>query len=504
MTTRFLTVCLALTFVFSLGCKGGDAEKKDPSANKSDDNAKNDENKVNKKVEPATEADKKYSVASKSNLTNTAKKSAVKAVKTGSRTGTQGTQKPPTKEAPRISGPVAVVNGQSIDSVDFYAKVDAVLKHNSRLPPERRNRVKASFLRKMIDDELIRQAVQKGGITVPIEEIEAEFAKYKKRFKSDEQFQNYLKRAKITSQDIMKRIESKRLVWKLLEQKGQLTVTDAEAEAFYKRNQRFYEQRETVKARHILVKVSQTASKDADAKAKGKIRQAKAALKAGGKFEDVARKFSEGPSASRGGMLPPFGRNQMVKPFEAKAFAMKKNEISDPIRTRHGYHIIQKLDHTEKRVKPFSEVSKGILESLRNKKFFTARRALVNGLRNEAKIEKKIAIPVQKPRNPHARRPLGHPPIPGRGLHRKTMGPRGATRPDPRIKRSPMVAPIRPSSPISVSPRRPAPKAAAPKAAPATATPKAKAAPKAAAPKAAAPKAAAPKAAPKKVAPKAL
>ncbi len=325
----------------------------------------------------------------------------------------------------RLAGPVALVNGKPISSERFYKKVDAVLKHNSRLPPERRNRVKQSFLKRLIEDELIHQAVQGEGVVAPKEAIEAEYEKYKKRFRTDEQFKQYLSRAKLTEADIRKRIEDKKLVWLLLEKKGNLSVTDVEAEEFYQKNKRFYEERETIKARHILVKVAKNAGKDVEKTALKKIQQAQAELKKGTPFEDVAKKFSEGPSAARGGMLTPFGKNQMVKPFEEKAFTMKANEVSSPVRTRHGFHIIEVLEHREARTKPFEEVKDGILDSLRNKKFFTARRKLVTDLREKAKIEKKIEFPVEKSPSTGAAPglPHGHPPIHAKSLKPPTVAP---------------------------------------------------------------------------------
>ena len=65
-------------------------------------------------------------------------------------------------------------------------------------------------------------------------------------------------------------------------------------------------------------------------------------LKAGGNFSELAKKYSTCPTGKRGGDLGQFGRGKMVKEFEQAAFSLKPGQVSEPIKTQFGYHIIKR------------------------------------------------------------------------------------------------------------------------------------------------------------------
>lgn len=86
----------------------------------------------------------------------------------------------------------------------------------------------------------------------------------------------------------------------------------------------------TIKARHILV--------EQEFEAQDLIQK----MSEGSTFEELAQKFSKCPSRARGGDLGEFGRGRMVPSFEEAAFALGVNEVSGPVRTQFGYHLIQR------------------------------------------------------------------------------------------------------------------------------------------------------------------
>lgn len=85
-----------------------------------------------------------------------------------------------------------------------------------------------------------------------------------------------------------------------------------------------------IRASHILVEKQSQALKVQEE------------LKAGADFRELARKYSTCPSGKKGGDLGQFGRGQMVKEFEAAAFALKQGQVSEPVKTQFGYHIIKR------------------------------------------------------------------------------------------------------------------------------------------------------------------
>jgi peptidyl-prolyl cis-trans isomerase C len=308
-------------------------------------------------------------------------------------------------ERERITGPVAKVNGVEIPSTVFYEELDKITARGAQIPPDRVARIEQNILKRLVEQELINQAVKEAAVVVPEEDLKKGFDEYKQRFQSEEQFDNYLKHGRVTKESIEQRIRERRSLELLLEKKGEMTVTDAEAQDFYAKNERFYTEKAGIRASHVLIKLPENATPEDDAKAMEKVKLAQERIKKGEDFDKIATEMSEGPAANKGGDLGFFSQGRMVKEFEDVAFKMKVGEISDPVKTRFGYHIIKLTDRREDRKKPFEEVKDQIVKSLQNKKFFTERRKLLADLEKAAKIEKFIAEPP--PEAPGATEHLG-------------------------------------------------------------------------------------------------
>ncbi|MBN2808768.1 MAG: peptidyl-prolyl cis-trans isomerase [Deltaproteobacteria bacterium] len=150
--------------------------------------------------------------------------------------------------------------------------------------------------------------------------------------------------------------------------------TPEEVEQYYQSHKEEFQQEKQVKAQHILVKTEAEAVKIADE------------LKKGGDFATLAREKSSCPSAAQGGDLGFFSRNRMVKEFADAAFALKKGEISPPVKTKFGYHIIKVTDIKEASARPLDEVRTTIENKITQEQKNQIFKEYIDGLKKKNQI----------------------------------------------------------------------------------------------------------------------
>jgi peptidyl-prolyl cis-trans isomerase SurA len=112
-------------------------------------------------------------------------------------------------------------------------------------------------------------------------------------------------------------------------------------------------------------------------------------LKAGAKFDETARKVSNGSTADQGGDLGYFKRKDLAKELEDKSFALKTGDFTEPIRTRQGFIILRVVDHIQAGTPPFDSIREQIQEQLYSQKIQPALREYLTHLRDDAYIDVK-------------------------------------------------------------------------------------------------------------------
>jgi len=145
---------------------------------------------------------------------------------------------------------------------------------------------------------------------------------------------------------------------------AQVVISDDEISEYYDEHPAEFQNPKTVEARHILLKVDPQANPEDVAKVKARIEDILQKARDGQDFAELAKQFSEGPSKDKGGHLGTFRREAMVKPFSDKAFSMKAGEISDPVKTQFGWHIIKVEKVNDASTTALAEASGGIRQKL--------------------------------------------------------------------------------------------------------------------------------------------
>lgn len=154
-----------------------------------------------------------------------------------------------------------------------------------------------------------------------------------------------------------------------------VSVDEQEIEKYYNENKWQFSTSSSVRAKHILV--------DSQEEAQRILNEVNEGLS----FEDAAEKYSNCPSKAKGGDLGYFPRGRMVPEFEEAAFDLEKGEISQPVETQFGYHLIKVIDKKEPGTQPFEEVREQIRRHLISEKQQNLYFTKANELKSKYKVE---------------------------------------------------------------------------------------------------------------------
>ncbi len=168
-------------------------------------------------------------------------------------------------------------------------------------------------------------------------------------------------------EDIMNAVLAQEFLQREIE--GKVKITDDEIETYYKGHEEEFTNPESAKARHILLKVPEGADEKAWKEAESKAKDIKKKLENGEDFAELAKKYSDDPgSKNKGGDLGFFTKGRMVPEFESAAFSLKPGELSDPVKTNFGYHIIEVQEKKAASTKTLAAVQAQIRQKLQGEK----------------------------------------------------------------------------------------------------------------------------------------
>jgi peptidyl-prolyl cis-trans isomerase C len=291
-------------------------------------------------------------------------------------------------ELPEI---VATVNGQNITKQQLQELFNSALQASGAkigdLNAQQQLGGYTQLLQDLIMDKLVAEAASTENVSDA--DVDAELTKIKGQFPDDKAFQEQIAQAGMTPEKLKENIRTGLQQSRWMKSQVKTTeVTDEQAKTFYESNIQEFEQPETVKASHILFMVDPDASADVvkqkeDAAAKAAERAA-----AGEDFTKLAKELSEEPGASEsGGDLGFFPKDRMVPEFAEVAFAQKVGDISKPVKSQFGWHVIKVTDKKAAGTVPFDQVKEQVVSYLKSTNQREAVQAVLNKLKESAKIE---------------------------------------------------------------------------------------------------------------------
>ncbi len=269
---------------------------------------------------------------------------------------------------------VAKIGDEKILKNDILLELEKIEAQFKRFKQHVTETQKKSMAINIVDNIIRQKLMQKyakdNSLVVSDEDINKEFEGSKKRFKSEEDYQNFLKQNQLSEEKIKDEIKSRHLNKMVIEHAvlQKIVVSEDSIKKYYDEHPKEFIEPEKIKARHILIKASENDTKEFHEEAQKKINGILENLKKtkGKDFIEVAMKESESPSKTNGGSLGDWiGRGQLAPGFEKAIFSLKKGDFSDVVKTSFGYHIVKLEDYKEERKLSFDEEKKRVEDKIR-------------------------------------------------------------------------------------------------------------------------------------------
>jgi peptidyl-prolyl cis-trans isomerase C len=284
------------------------------------------------------------------------------------------------------------------------------------IPPEQMALLDQQVLEQLIQVQLLQAKSTAADKAAGKVLAEKRFGDAKTRLGSEEALNRQLKLMGTTREEVLAEWTDSGAAENVLKRELKVNITDEDAKKFYDDNPARFEQPEMVRASHILLMTTDPKTNSemtADQKA-AKRKQMEGILKrarAGEDFAALAKEFSEDPGSKDKGGEYKFPRGQMMPEFEAAAFSLNTNQVSDIVTTKYGYHIIKLSEKIPAQKVEFAKAASDIKEGLTQQALQKQFPDYLKKLKKEAGVE--ILDDKLKPKETSDAPglPAGHPPV---------------------------------------------------------------------------------------------
>ncbi|MGA9303962.1 MAG: peptidylprolyl isomerase [Candidatus Sulfotelmatobacter sp.] len=322
---------------------------------------------------------------------------------------------------------VTRVNGQIITRSEYQRSKDQLRDDVKQQDPANADKLYAErekdVLRDLVDQQLLLEKGKDLGITGDTELIKRlDSMRKDMKLETMEELEKAATAQGISYEDFKQNLRNQIITQKVIGEEvgSHLSISKEEEQQFYDEHKSELEQPESIKLSEILIapqkpaadksaagnaapsagdeakaqdaagdsakQAAETAALSAaEAKANDVLKQ----IRAGANFDDMAKKFSDGPSAAQGGDLGAFKRGTLAKELEDRTFAMKSGDVTDVIRTKQGYVILKVTNHQMAGIPSMKDVEPKLQDALYMQKLQPALRAYLTKLREDAYIDYK-------------------------------------------------------------------------------------------------------------------
>jgi peptidyl-prolyl cis-trans isomerase SurA len=284
------------------------------------------------------------------------------------------------------------VNDQIISRSDLERSVQQLAQENQQSnasPTDAAERQK-NLLRDMIDQQLLLSRAKELGLNVDADVIRRlDDIRKQNHMDTMEDLEKAARSQGVSFEDFKAQIRNSILTQQVVRDEvgRRLQMTQGQEQAYYDAHKQDFAQPEQIKLSEILIPTAADANDAAVAQAQAKADTVAAKLKAGDKFEDLAKTYSGGQTATQGGDLGLYKRGALAKVLEDQTFDLKAGESTAPIRTRQGFVILKVTGHLPAGVPALKDVEPQIQEAMYTEQMQPALRTYLTKLREEAYID---------------------------------------------------------------------------------------------------------------------
>ena len=272
------------------------------------------------------------------------------------------------------------VNGEIFTKTDLEARQVAVLRQRGQqLSDEQLKKaiadVTPQLLVDTVDEMLMTQRGREIGCKLTDEKFRASIDNLKKEynFQSDEQLETALKTENMTMADLRKQLERMSIVDCVQQNEvvSRVSITEAEAKAYYDRHASEFTTPAAITVRELLVAVpgdGKTINVALDEQAKAKADRIRARALAGESFDKLVAEASDSSSKANGGLIGPVNENELDPALKTMLEPLKPGEVSEVVRTSRGFLLLQLETRSPKSVLPYEKVREQIGNRVGNEK----------------------------------------------------------------------------------------------------------------------------------------